>query len=110
MELVRIAGLPDDPLEAARVFHADHAAPLRDAAADLVLAFPAADHTHRGWRLAAVQMLARARAPRRVNALSGGSEAAIEAALAYLDQAPGLTGQLIALDDAGAGAVLPSPT
>lgn len=109
MELVRIAGLPDDPLEAARLFHADHASRLRDAGADLTLAFPAADHTHRGWRLAAVQMLARSLAPQRINAVSGGSEAAIAAAAAYLEQAPGLTGQLIALDDTGAGAVLPPP-
>lgn len=109
MECVRIAGLPDDPLEAAAVFHAEHAARLRAAATDLVIAFPMAGHTHKGWRLAAVQMLARAIAPLRVNAVSGGTDAAIAAAFEYLARAPGLTGQLISLDDLGAGAVLPLP-
>ena len=44
MELVRIAGLPDDPLAAAAAFHAEHAARLRAAATDLLIAFPVADH------------------------------------------------------------------
>ena len=109
MELVRIAGLPDDPLEAAAAFHAEHAARLRAAVADILIAFPAADHTHQGWRLAAVQMLARAKAPQRINAVSGGSAATIAAAFEYLARAPGMTGQLISLDDLGAGAVLPLP-
>lgn len=108
MEVVRIAGLPDDPLEAASAFHADQVGRLRGAASDLLLVFPAADHTHLGWRLAAVQMLARAQAPLRINAVAGGTEAAITAAAAYLAEAPGLTGQLISLDDAGAGAVIAS--
>lgn len=109
MELVRIPGLPDDPLAAAAAFHADHAAKLRAAATDLLIAFPVADHTHKGWRLAATQMLARAKAPLRINAVSGGGDAAIAAALEYLVRAPGMTGQLISLDDLGAGAVLPLP-
>lgn len=107
MECVRIAGLPDDPLEAAAEFHARHVPELRATTEDLLVAFPAADHTHRGWRLAAVQMIARAKAPLRINAVSGGSEEAIAAAAEYLARAPGLTGQLISLDDFGAGAVLP---
>lgn len=109
MEVVRIAGLPDDPLEAAAAFHADHASKLRAANSDLLLVFPIGDHTHRGWRLAAVQMLARAKVPRRINAVSGDNETAIAAAVTYLAEAPGLTGQLISLDDAGAGAVIASP-
>ena len=106
MDLVRIADLPDDPLAAAAAFHANHVERLRTAQGDLLLTFPAADHIHRAWRLAAVQMLARAVAPRRINAVSGGRDAAVAAALRYLAGAPGLTGQLIALDDAGAGAVI----
>ena len=108
MDLVRIKGLPDDPLQAAAAFHAEHAAGLRGTASDLLLVFPAADYTHRGWRLAAVQMLARAKAPLRINAVASDSAAAITAASEYLARAPGLTGQLISLDDAGAGAVIPS--
>ena len=107
MELVRITGLPDDPLDAAAAFHSDWTSRLRAAEADLLLAFPAADHTHRGWRLAAVQMLARALAPRRINAVACDGAAALAAARDYLARAPGLTGQLISLDDEGAGAVLP---
>jgi hypothetical protein len=73
---------------------------------DVVLAFPAADHTHEGWRLAVVQQLARDAAPLRVNGLAGGDEIAVAAAVAYLASAPGVTGQLLALDGNGAGEVL----
>lgn len=73
---------------------------------DVILAFTAADHTHKAWRLAVVQQLARDAAPLRVNALAGGDEAAITAAVAYLAEAPGVTGQLLALDGNGADGVL----
>lgn len=110
MAIYAVEGLPDAPLAAAARFHAHHVPLIEQAAAagaGLTIVFPAADHTHRGWRLAAVQMLARALAPLRINALSGGSSAAVGAAADYLARAPGLTGQLISLDDAGAGVVLP---
>ena len=74
-----------------------------------VLVFAPADHTHRAWRLSAIQSLAREFAPIRVNALASGSEAATAAALVYLETAAGVTGQLLELDDTGAGAVLSSP-
>jgi hypothetical protein len=77
---------------------------------DFILIFPPADHTQRAWRLAAVQSLARKYAPFRVNALAGNSEKAIAAAVAYLDSAEGVTGQLLELDDTGAGQVVSSPT
>ena len=73
-----------------------------------MLIFPSADHTHRSWRLAAVQSLAREYAPVRVNAVSSDSETAIAAALAYLERAEGVTGQLLQLDDRGAGVVVSS--
>ena len=75
----------------------------------LTLIFPPADHTQRAWRLAAVQSLAREYAPIRVNALASDSEAAIAAALAFLESAEGVTGQLLELDDTGAGEVVSSP-
>lgn len=103
MRLVRIAGLPAGALEAAAAFYVQRPAPAGE---DLLLVFPPADHTHRGWRLAAVQELARVAAPSCVNAVASDSEAAIASALAYLEQAPGLTGQLLTLDDAGAGPVV----
>ena len=74
----------------------------------LMLIFEAADHTHTGWRLAAIQSLARERAPQRVNGIGGGSAAATSAALAYLAAAAGVTGQYLPLADAGAGLVIPS--
>ena len=44
-----------------------------------------------------MQDLARAAAPARVNAIAGNDEAAIAEALAYLEGAPGVTGQLLAV-------------
>ena len=106
MTVLRIASLPDDPLAAAATFHAlelprivSVLAETRDA---LTIAFDPADHRHRGWRCAAVQSLARARAPGRVNAVASADEAAVAAASAYLAGAAGVTGQYWALDAAGA--------
>lgn len=109
--LLRVEGLPAGTLEAAAQFHAEALPGIIAALGegrDLVLVFPAADHTHKGWRLAAIQQLARDAAPLRVNGLAGGDEAAVAAAAAYLAGAPGVTGQLLALDGEGAGEVLSS--
>jgi hypothetical protein len=109
MGVVRIDGLDADPLAAA-AFHAVWLPLLSPAGdgEDLVLIFSPADHTHSAWRLAAVQGLARAHVPARVNALASADEAAIAAALAYLAAAVGVTGQYLPLDGAGAGPVLSS--
>jgi hypothetical protein len=104
MALLRIEGLPDAPLDAAAAFHANWLAPARRqciADRSTVLVFAPADHTHRGWRLAVVQDLARAAAPRRINAVASASDAAIAASARYLDRAEGVTGQYLPLDDAG---------
>ena len=113
MALLRISPLPDNALDAAAEFHArvlpdiDLALrSLQDGEAHLTLVFAPADHAHRGWRLAAVQELARRAAPLRVNALAGDSEPAIAATERYLAAAPGVTGQYMPLDDKGAGPVL----
>lgn len=109
MAVLRVEGLPEAPLVAAAAFHGEWLPRAVGALTeDLVLVFPSADHTHRAWRLAAVQGLARAAVPHRVNALAGGDEAAIAAGLAYLASAPGVTGQYFPLDGAGAGAVVGS--
>lgn len=100
MALVRVGMLPDEPLGAAGFFYAEilpHIAPLGDAA--LTLVFGPADHTHRVWRLAAVQGLARRLAPIRVNAVASASEGAIAAANTYLNHAPGVTGQYLPLSE-----------
>lgn len=97
MRVLVVEGLPAEPLAAAADFHARILPQIGTAQEDLALVFPVADHTHRGWRLAAVQALARAHAPCRVNALAGGGQEAVEAALAYLAAAPGVTGQVLPL-------------
>ncbi len=103
---LHVPGLPEAPIEAAREFYAVHLptvqAALEAAQANgepftLTLMFPPADHTHRAWRLAAVQGLAREQAPVRVNGLAGEDEAALKQALAYLAAAPAITGQLLEL-------------
>ena len=112
MAQLRVGALPEAALAAAARFHADVlpkiAALLGSLGEgdDVVLIFAAADHTHYGWRLAAVQQLARQHAPIRVNALVSDDQAAIAAAAAYLAAAPGVTGQLLPLAGVGAGEVL----
>lgn len=106
MATLRITGLPAAPLDAAAVFYAHRIAQIRDLQASspdecLTLVFPPADHSHRGWRLAAVQELARAYAPRRVNGVAGDDDQGLSAALALLEPCQGITGQLLALDPSG---------
>jgi hypothetical protein len=107
MARLDVVGLPEGALAAAAVFHAEWLARAQAARdSDLLLVFPPADHTHRGWRLATVQGLAREHAPLRVNGVASADPAAIAAAEAYLAGAEGLTGQYLPLDGAGAGPVL----
>ena len=102
--LYRVADLPDAPLAAAAQFYARDLAAIEALPGPVItLVLPPADHTHQAWRLAAVQGLARALAPRRVNAVASTSEPAIAAAQGFLAAAPGVTGQLLQLDDNGAG-------
>ena len=75
MRILSARGLADGPLDAAAGFHARVVPAVREAiaGADLVcIVFDPADHTHRAWRVAAVQALAREAAPGRVNAISAG--------------------------------------
>ena len=110
MAVYEVKALPDAPLAASARFHANHL-PLIEIALvtldeALTLIYPPADHTHRGWRVAAVQSLARAHAPRRVNAITGVDGEAILAATDYLSHAEGITGQYLLLDSNGAAPVL----
>ncbi|MEP7222728.1 MAG: Rossmann fold domain-containing protein [Novosphingobium sp.] len=100
---LRVMLSADDPLGAAAEFYAQ-VLPIvvADQTNDLLLIFPPADHTHRAWRLAAVQEIARSKAPLRVNAAASNDPAAIMAALAYLDGAAGVTGQYLPLADVAA--------
>ena len=99
MAVVRVGPLPDDALEAAAAFHYGVLPKVLAELVgdDLVLVFAPAPYDHRGWRLAAVQSLARVAAPVRVNGIVGGDEAAVAETLAFLESAPGVTGQLLTL-------------
>jgi hypothetical protein len=99
MQVVRVGPLPEGALEAAAEFHARVMPALihPHPGEDLVLVFPLVPYDHRGWRLAAVQDLARNAAPARVNAIAGDDEATIAETLAWLEQAPGITGQVLAV-------------
>lgn len=109
-ELLHLGPLSEDALEAAADFHGrllpSIEATLLAGADPLVLLFLPTSHDHRGWRLAAVQGLARRFAPSRVNAVESDDPAAITAALRWLDGAGGVTGQLLPLDGTGALGVL----
>lgn len=98
--LIEAAGLAESPLDAAAQFHGRIVPLARDAlaAGDVVVAFDPADHTHAGWRLAAVQELAREAAPRRVNAVVGGAGSSRDQVIAFLGRAPGVTGQILTVD------------
>lgn len=105
--VLRIEGLPDGALDAAAAFHALHMPKVRDAldgkAGALALVFPHAAYDHAGWRKAAIADLARSAAPKRVNGVTGKDAEALAATLDWLEQAPGITGQLLPVDGAGAG-------
>lgn len=109
--LFRVGPLPEEALAASAAFHSGVLPDLRNVLAEtpseaLTLVFAPADHTHRAWRLAVVQGLAREYAPLRVNAMAADSDPAIAAAARYLNAAEGVTGQLLPLDGNGAGEVL----
>ena len=87
--VLRIEGLPRGALDAAAEFHSRHLHQARAALADcdaLALVFAPAAYNHRGWRLAAVQDLAREATPKRVNAVAGDNAGAIGETLAWLAQ------------------------
>lgn len=97
MKRIAVDALPDDPLAAAGAFHRDWLGRVEDALIagdDVMLHLPAAEHTHRQWRLAVVAGLARKHTPQRVNMVAGGGAAA-SATEAYLAAAPGVTGQYL---------------
>lgn len=102
-EVLRVVELPQAPLDASAVFHADHLdeamAALEGEAGELAIVLPPAASDHDDWRRALARDLARKYAPKRANVLGGGSEAATEAMLAYLRAAPGITGQYLPLHD-----------
>ena len=110
--VIATSALPEAPLDAAAYFHAEHVpmargllsgeaalpAPRQAAELDaLAIVFPSAGKEHQGWRLAAIQALAREAAPKRVNGVVGDDQSAIDRTTAWLAEAPGITGQLLAV-------------
>jgi hypothetical protein len=107
--VLRIDALPVAPLDAAEAFHCEWLSRIRSMLNDcdsMVVVLSPAGQDHADWRRAAARDVAREAAPRRVNLIGGDDDAAIAAALAYLDAAPGVTGQYLPLDGQGAGAAV----
>jgi len=103
-----IDDLPEGALDAAARFHSRDLPRARKALCDadaVALIFALAPYDHRGWRLAAVQDLAREAAPKRVNGVTGDDGQAIAETVAWLEQAAGITGQLLAVDGNAGGKV-----
>jgi hypothetical protein len=113
--------LPDAPLDAAAHFHSEHVPVVRRMLKNewsqipgileqavhstvetdidaLAFIFPPAGKDHQGWRLAAIQGLAREAAPKRVNGIVGDDLDAIDSTINWLAEAPGITGQLLAVE------------
>ena len=93
--------LPVIALEATMAFHSEHAEEARRLIAtkctSLVIILPPAAHDHVDWRRAAARDLARLAAPTRVNLVAGDDRATLDAAIAFLAAAPGITGQYLPL-------------
>ena len=98
--VLRVEGLPARALDAAEAFYEAWMPQARALARtdDTAIVFPSASYDHRNWRLAAVQDLAREAAPCRVNGIAGDDDLAIADTLHWLASAPGITGQLLAVD------------
>ncbi len=107
MQRLDLSGLPADPVAAAAAYHScwlpRALALLTD---DLTLIFPPADHSHKAWRIAAVQGLARRAVPYRVSGVAGEGALVVDAALRFIAAAPGVTGQYLTLDGSGAGIMI----
>lgn len=98
MQRIEARGLADAPLDAAADFTGRFLPHIRAGfPQDAVILFDAADHTHETWRRAMIEELAREAVPGRVNAIVGQGEAAIAQTIAFLENAPGVTGQIFTL-------------
>ena len=102
MEVVRISSLPEAAINAAAEFHVkwlpEICAKLDAAKGGLILVLSKTPYDHDDWRHAAVRDLARAYAPKRVMMVAGTDDGAIADTLAYVADAPGVTGQYLKVD------------
>jgi len=101
--VILVRDLPDVPLDAAAEFY-KLVPGIRDdfktyPGFNLTIVFDPAGHEHHAWRLAAIQALAREVAPAgRVNGLVGKDIGPVQQTCEWLQKAPGITGQLLAVD------------
>ena len=96
---LRVTGLPNDALGAARQFYDEWLGPAEELLASectsLSIILPDAPYDHDDWRRAAARDLARAHAPKRVNVVAGAEGESLSGTLDYLAGAPGVTGQYL---------------
>lgn len=98
--VIEARGLPENPLDAAALFHIKLLPSIRAAiaeAGDIVIAFDPAGHEHDSWRTTITQELAREAAPARVNGVVGVMGEAMDGTTAFIASAPGITGQIFTL-------------
>ncbi|MEM6909764.1 MAG: Rossmann fold domain-containing protein [Pseudomonadota bacterium] len=96
-----IDGLPENPLEAAAAYFADHhteslALLSHEDTVSLVIVLESASYDHDGWRRSLAGDLARRYAPKRCNLVGTDDPEAAKALLAFLESARGVTGQYLA--------------
>jgi len=105
--VMQVGMLGEHALDAAARFHGEWTAKARaelsGGAGALTIVLAPAPFDHADWRRAAARDLARAHTDARVNIVAGDDPAAIDAACAFLADAPGITGQYLELDGFGAG-------
>ncbi|MEM8724955.1 MAG: Rossmann fold domain-containing protein [Pseudomonadota bacterium] len=96
-----ITDLPDSPLAAVAAYFAYHHTESLDLlnagqTSDLAIVLPSAGHDHNDWRRTLARDLARTYAPKRANVIGASDGKAMQEMLAYLRNAPGVTGQYLA--------------
>lgn len=101
--VLRIDELPEVPLDASHHFQVNHLdealVELERSADHLVVILPSSASDHDDWRRTLARDLARKFTPKRAVVLGGGSDDAQAKMLAFLDNAPGVTGQYLPLHD-----------
>ena len=99
--VLTVEELPESGIEASTAFVADHLDTARAMLAvpdtfALVIVLPSAGTDHDDWRRTVARDLARAHTPKRVNVVGASDPEAARELLAYLRDAPGVTGQYLA--------------
>ncbi|MEL7190152.1 MAG: Rossmann fold domain-containing protein, partial [Pseudomonadota bacterium] len=98
--IFRVGALPDKSLDANQTFVLQHLDTVtrvleEGQAAALAMLLPVAGPDHDDWREALALDLARKYAPIRVNVVAASDQSSADETLAYLRDAPGVTGQYL---------------